>query len=200
MTTIIFSMSVFALVGAITPGPVNIIATSSGATFGFLRTIPHVLGATVSYTLIVYLVGTGLHQLLQNVPAFTETLRYLGSAFLLYMAYKIATANSASNSSESSSIPPSFIEGALCQSLNPKAWLVSMSGVSVFVLSQSSTDFYLLAYCLISFVLCFIGVATWAVAGHMIKNYLQRPGRQKRFNQVMGGLLCLTVVSIFING
>lgn len=200
MMTVFLSMSIFALVGAITPGPVNIIATSSGASFGFLRTVPHVLGATVSYTLIVFLVGIGLNQLLQNSPVFTENLRYLGSAFLLYMAYKIATANSDPDKPESNSKPPSFIEGVLCQGLNPKAWLVSMSGVSVFVLSQNSAHFYLLAYCLISFVLCFTGVATWAVAGHMIKNYLKKPGRQKRFNHIMGFLLCLTVVSILING
>ena len=200
MTTVLFSMALFALIGAITPGPVNIIATSSGASFGFLRTLPHVLGATVSYTLIVFLVGIGLNQLLQNTPAFTEILKYVGSIFLLYMAYKIATASSGPEDEKTNTSPPSFIHGALCQGLNPKAWLVSMSGVSVFVLSQNSSEFYLLAYCLISFILCFVGVGTWAVAGHLIKDLLKAPGRQKLFNQVMGFLLSLTVISILISG
>jgi threonine/homoserine/homoserine lactone efflux protein len=85
MLAILFSMSVFALIGAITPGPVNIIATSSGVRFGFVRTLPHVSGATVSYTLIVALVGNGLHQLLSDHPQIIELLKYPGGGFLLYM-------------------------------------------------------------------------------------------------------------------
>lgn len=200
MATILLSMSIFALIGAITPGPVNIIATSSGATFGFVRTLPHILGATISYTFIVFVVGAGLHQLISNTPEITEILKYLGCVFLLFMAFKIATSNNDNNEAAIESTPPSFIQGALCQGLNPKAWLVSMSGISVFVLSQaSSTLFYLLAYCLISFVLCFVGISTWAGTGYFIKNFLSQPHRQRRFNHVMGLLLCLTVASIFFN-
>lgn len=198
MATVLLSMSLFALIGAITPGPVNIIATSSGATFGYLRTLPHIFGATISYTLIVFLVGTGLNQLLTDTPTITEILKYLGSSFLLYMAYKIATSKGDNQGNDDKSSPPSFIQGALCQGLNPKAWLVSMSGVSVFVLTQIATDtlYYLLAYTIISFVLCFVGISTWAMAGHLIREFLADPKRQRAFNRLMGILLSLTVVSI----
>jgi len=198
MATVLLSMSLFALIGAITPGPVNIIATSSGATFGYLRTLPHILGATISYTLIVFLVGTGLNQLLTDTPTITEILKYLGSTFLLYMAYKIATSNGDNGDNDNKSSPPSFIQGALCQGLNPKAWLVSMSGVSVFVLTQIATDTlnYLLAYTIISFVLCFVGISTWAIVGHLIREFLAEPKRQRTFNRLMGILLSLTVISI----
>jgi threonine/homoserine/homoserine lactone efflux protein len=198
MITVLLSMSIFALIGAITPGPVNIIATSSGATFGFVRTLPHILGATISYTLIVFIVGAGLAQLLSNTPQVTEILKYLGSGFLLYMAYKIASARSDNNEIAEDSTPPIFIHGALCQGLNPKAWLVSMSGVSVFVMAQpeTTTSFYLLAYTLISFVSCFVGISVWAVIGHLIKGLLAQPRRQILFNRVMGFLLSLTVLSI----
>lgn len=198
MATVLLSMSLFALIGAITPGPVNIIATSSGATFGYLRTLPHILGATISYTLIVFLVGTGLNQLLTDTPTITEILKYLGSAFLLYMAYKIATSNGDNGNDDNKSSPPNFIQGALCQGLNPKAWLVSMSGVSVFVLTQIATDtlYYLLAYTIISFVLCFVGISTWAIVGHLIREFLAEPKRQRTFNRLMGILLSLTVISI----
>ncbi len=197
MVSLLISMSVFALVGAITPGPVNIIATSSGASFGFARTLPHVLGATSAYTIIVVLVGGGLSQLLKDLPIITEVLKYLGSIFLLYMAFKIATSVS-DNRDETFQTPPSFIEGALCQGLNPKAWLVSMSGVSLFVLSQNNPAFYLTAYALLSFMLCFVGVGVWAGLGHLIRDYLQQAERQVRSNQLMGILLSFTVISIWV--
>ena len=75
MITVMLSMAIFALVGAISPGPVNIIATSSGACFGFRRTVPHVMGATFAYTLIVLLVGFGLNQSLMQFPQITHFLK-----------------------------------------------------------------------------------------------------------------------------
>ncbi|WP_415900291.1 LysE family translocator [Neptuniibacter sp. QD48_11] len=199
MFALTLSMAVFALVGAITPGPVNIIATSSAAVYGFLRTLPHVLGATISYTLIVLLAGAGTHQLFQNNPQLLVILKYLGSAFLIYMAYKIATAASESNEQEQSSTPPTFMQGALSQGLNPKAWLVSISGVSVFVLNQSEPQLYLGVFGVISFAACLIGVGTWAIAGHLIKDYLAQPKQQKLFNRIMGIMLFLTIAPIWIN-
>ena len=198
MLAVLLSMSVFALIGAITPGPVNIIATSSGVRFGFIRTLPHVTGATVSYTLIVALVGNGLHQLLADYPQIIDMLKYPGGGFLLYMAYNIMTSSSEAIDSNSSVQPPGFIAGGLCQVLNPKAWLVAMSGISVFALSQPETDFYINAYCMISFVLCFVGVGFWAAAGNLIRRYLRKPEHMRLFNRIMGLLLIGTIVSIMM--
>ncbi|MEH6651725.1 MAG: LysE family translocator [Motiliproteus sp.] len=197
--TVFISMFLFALIGAISPGPVNIIATSSGASFGFRSTLPHVLGATFAYTLIVFLVGTGLNQVLLSYPQITTSLQYLGAAFLLYMSYKIATANTSNEQARTTSQPPSLLQGAMAQGLNPKAWLVSMSGVSLFVSANSPASFYLLMFCLISFLVCFIGIACWAALGQMIRNLLNNPGHQRLFNIAMGLLLSSTVVNIFLN-
>ena len=195
-------MFVFALIGAITPGPVNIIATGAGANFGFRGALPHVLGATISYTLIVFLMGIGVNTALIVFPKIAMTLQYLGGAFLLYMAYKIATATpfDAKEIEEASTKSrPTFIEGALAQGLNPKAWLVSMSGVSLFVSPNTPASLYLLIYCLISFVCCFIGVSTWGAIGHLIGRFLSTPKRQIIFNVIMGLLLTATVATIFLN-
>ena len=112
MITVILSMAIFVLVGAISPGPVNIIATSSGACFGFFRTVPHVIGATFAYTLIVLLVGFGLNQSLIQYPEITNILKYLAGIYLLYMSFKIATSVPL-NVTVSSGVkqPPSFIDG-----------------------------------------------------------------------------------------
>ena len=196
--TVFISMFIFALIGAISPGPVNIIATSTGANFGFIRALPHVSGATVSYTVIVFLMGIGLNQVLSSVPEITQVLQYLGAGFLLYMSYKIATSGHDINTFMQTAAP-TFIEGALSQGLNPKAWLVSMSGVSLFVATNTPPMWYLLAFCLISFTVCFASVATWAALGTMIANFLSTKTRQVSFNVCMGLLLSSSVISIFTN-
>lgn len=200
MLTAIIPMFIFALIGAISPGPVNIIATGSGASFGFRRTIPHVLGATIAYTLIVLLVGLGLNSSLTAFPEVSNALRYVGSAFLLYMSYKIATVvpMGSENISEAKQ-PPSLIEGALAQGLNPKAWLVSMSGVSLFVTAHSQATLYLLVFCTISFTVCLIGISTWAAIGYSIRSLLSTTKRQIGFNILMGLMLSGTVLSILLN-
>ncbi|NQZ90987.1 MAG: LysE family translocator [Moritella sp.] len=203
MITVMLSMAIFALVGAISPGPVNIIATSSGACFGFRRTVPHVMGATFAYTLIVLLVGFGLNQSLMQFPQITHFLKYLAGIYLLYMAFKIATAVplnstiSAEINSAEVKQPPAFIDGVLSQGLNPKAWLVSMSGVSIFVSVQTQSTFYLLVFSAISFTVCFVGISTWAAIGHVIRDHLSTRTRQIIFNMMMGLLLSGTVISMF---
>ncbi len=199
MATVLISMFIFALIGAISPGPVNIIATGAGANFGFRRALPHVFGATIAYTLIVFLVGVGLNKILETYPQITSTLQYLGGGFLLYMSYKIATAKPLTGTLILENKPPSLLEGALSQWLNPKAWLVSMSGITLFVSANSPASLYLLAFCVISFVVCFVGVGTWAAIGHVIRKYLSNERHQVIFNLVMGLLLSCTVITIFIN-
>lgn len=197
---VVLSMFIFALVGAISPGPVNIIATSSGANFGFKKTMPHVFGASISYTLIVISVGFGLSYWLSIFPEITIILKYVGSAFLLYMSYKIATAIPTlmplKSTTEQPKQPPSFIEGALAQVLNPKAWLVSMSGVSLFVSSQVQSTLYLFIFCVISFSVCLFGISTWVAIGHILSGFLSTHKRQVIFNSLMGLMLSGTVVSI----
>ncbi len=198
MLPVLISMFVFAFVGAISPGPVNVIATSAGARFGFARTLPHIMGATLTYTLIVFLTGIGLNKVLMAYPQITDALKYTGAAFLLYMSYQIAVSvPELSDDVDPLSEPPAFGHGALSQALNPKAWLVAMSGISLFVTTQSSPGLYLWLFCAISCFVCFIGVGSWAVAGHMIRGYLSNVQRQVIFNRLMGGLLSLTVVVIF---
>ncbi len=207
MISVALSMIVFAFIGAISPGPVNIIATGAGANFGFMRVLPYVLGTTFSYTIVVFLVGAGLNVLLELYPQITQSLQYIGGAFLLYMSYKIAMlkpvpmTTQALNSQQNKGFlqtPPSFAHGFLAQSLNPKAWLVSMSGVSLFVSANSPASLYLLIFCVISFLCCFIGVGSWAIMGQLISRFLSNEKRQRFFNLIMGLLLSSTVFFIFM--
>ena len=200
MLPVILSMMLFALIGAISPGPVNIIATGSAASFGFRRTLPHVIGATLAYTLVVLLAGLGLSQVLFAFPNISQILQFLGAAFLLYMAYKIGSAPVQSFEDEvNSKQPPSMIQGALCQLLNPKAWLVSMSGVAVFVNVNNPYHHYLLAFCIVSFFMCFIGIGSWALMGDLIRNLLSNAKQQMLFNRLMALLLVALVMLMLFN-
>ncbi len=195
-------MAVFAFVGAATPGPVNIIATSSSANFGIKRTFPHVLGASLSYAAIVLFVGTGLNQVLLSNPKTTVYLQYLGAAWLLYMSYKIADSEPgqalANRQNMSLQKVPSLLQGALVQGLNPKAWLVSISGVSIFVTPNLPNNLYLFIFTGLSFVICMLGVGLWAVLGGLLSRFLATEQYQIAFNRAMGLLLSLTVLAMFM--
>ncbi|WP_281561104.1 LysE family translocator [Thalassomonas sp. RHCl1] len=196
MVSILLSMFIFALTGAISPGPVNIIATGSGAAFGFRKTLPHITGASLAYTLIVFLSGSGLLAVLEVFPGIFSLLQYLGAGFLLYMAYKLATAKTQAAGHQSPKAPRLF-EGMLAQGLNPKAWLVALSGCSIFVGASDRGQSYLFAFCIISALVCFFSIATWAAIGTLIQKYLSDIRHQVMFNRVMGLLLAATVLTIF---
>lgn len=199
--TLLISMFFFALVGAITPGPVNIIATSTGASFGFHRALPHVTGASIGYGLVVLLSGLGVGQILQTQAWIAIWLQYAGALFLLYLALKIASApvnqNKDQDSLDTIGQPPSLWQGALCQWLNPKAWLVAVSGISLFVATGQNSSWRLTAFCLISLIVCFVSVGLWAALGLGIRRYLSTPSYQLFFNRAMGGLLAITVLMMF---
>ncbi|MEE1673837.1 LysE family translocator [Agarivorans aestuarii] len=196
--SIFMSMLVFAFIGAISPGPVNIIATGTGANYGFRQALPHVVGASVSYSLVVLTTGLALSALLHWLPSLTELLKYLGGAFLLYIALKIALSPVVAQGEQVLTKPPSLLQGALAQGLNPKAWLVAMSGVSLFVSTQQTAWFYLLVFCTISLIVCLAGVGTWAAVGSLISRYLQSPRRMRAFNWLMALLLAVSVLSLFV--
>ncbi|GGB84990.1 lysine transporter LysE [Marinobacterium zhoushanense] len=198
MLSVLIPMMIFALVGAITPGPVNLVATSAGARFGSLRALPHVLGATLGYTLVVYLCGVGVNDLLKRYPVVLEGFSYAGAALLLYLAWKITTASPTTHVDEGAQQAPRLIQGALLQILNPKAWLVAITGVSLFVSIHSEPDLYLLLFCAVSFLACFIGVGFWACAGQLIGRFLASSRAQLYFYRSMGLLLGSTVITLFI--
>jgi threonine/homoserine/homoserine lactone efflux protein len=196
MSPILFSMFLFSLAGAISPGPVNLIAASIGASNGFFRALPHVTGASVSYLLIVWLMGSGLNRVLLAYPEIAYLLQYVGAAYLLYLSVKIATAQPVTGMKSPSTRSTGMMQGVLSQSLNPKAWLVAMSGVSLFVTAGPNASVLLLAFCGISAVVCFLSIATWAALGRLIGQWLAKATYQLMFNRLMALLLAATVLTM----
>jgi threonine/homoserine/homoserine lactone efflux protein len=117
---IVLGLSVFALVSSITPGPNNLMLMASGANFGFRRTIPHMLGVALGFTLMVLLIGVGLVQVFDTFPVAYQGLKVISVVYLLYLAWKIGTATAPGEDTDSAGTPFTFIQAALFQWVNPR--------------------------------------------------------------------------------
>lgn len=186
--TLFFAMFLFSLTMSISPGPVNMVIISSGANHGFRRTLPFVSGATIGFTLLLIIMGFGLYAAIDKHPLFFKYLNVAGSAFIIYVGYKIASSQPELSLTKSET--PGFIQGFLLQWLNPKAWIACASGVVLF--SEPSNNAPLIVFITIYFLVCYLSLAAWAVLGKNISALLNSIGRIRAFNLCMGGTLIIT--------
>ena len=189
----------FALVTSLSPGPVNIVATVAGTNHGYIKTIPHILGATVGFVSMLGLLGLGIVEVFYDSQTMSKALGYAGGLFFLYMAYKVATSGNFRRNHSKRKKAPSFVHGLLCQWSNPKAWVVSLSGIAMFSVHGAISLEKLGIFCLVFFVVCYGCISTWAVFGSAIGRLLEHPVHYKVFNGLMGALLALTVVYLFFS-
>jgi threonine/homoserine/homoserine lactone efflux protein len=187
---------VFALVASATPGPNNFMLLASGANFGFRRTIPHMVGISVGFTILLVAVGFGLGALFHAFPALRNVLKIAGAAILLYLAWKIGSARKMSKGGdENAAKPMSFFAAAMFQWVNPKGWVMAISAMALYTNAEKPFLSVLLV------TLCFAivvapSVSAWAGFGTALRGFLSEPGRLKWFNISMGVLLAATVVPI----
>ncbi|MDD2058017.1 LysE family translocator [Pseudomonas sp. GD03860] len=193
--SLMLSMAAFALAASISPGPVNIVALGSGARHGLRASLRHVTGATLGFSLLLLLIGLGLHQLLRYWPALTQVLHAGGVAFLLYMAWKLAS-DGGELGSGAHTEAPSMLAGATLQWLNPKAWLACVAGVGAYV-GEGETGL-LWQFTAIYFVICYLSIASWAWAGSVISQYLGNPRRVRVFNRILAGLLVASALYLLV--
>jgi threonine/homoserine/homoserine lactone efflux protein len=190
MISLLLAMLAFSFAMSITPGPVNMVILSSGVNYGVKRTIPYVSGATVGFTLLLLFIGFGFFQFIQVYPSFLTYLAVAGSLYIIYMGYKIATAEPDIKVKKDD--VPKFYQGFILQWINPKAWIACVSGVSIFSSAESSEQF--LIFSGIYFIVCYLSLAVWAILGHKVAGLLNNHMRLRLFNMVMGGLLIVTAV------
>lgn len=199
MVSLLSAMALFAFVGAVSPGPVNVMATYAGAQFGWRKASIHVLGASVAYVLVVFICGVALGEMSQGIPLLVPVMRWVGSLYLLYLAVRILMAKDLGlNSNPQMAMKALFVQGSLIQLLNPKAWIFASSGVSLYVLNQVNTHSALGWFCSLSLVICFIGVGVWAVLGQSVAQWLNSPRRQRWFQLILATMLCGSMVIIWM--
>lgn len=190
---IFLALLVFAFVSSVTPGPNNLMLLASGVNFGFRRTIPHMLGIGVGFFILLLAVGFGLGALIETVPSFYTSLMFAGGAYMLYLAWKIATSRSIGESKGSDSGKPmTFLQAAAFQWVNPKAWVMGVTGIATY----ANHDNYYVAVLLVSVAFAIVNlpsVSVWAGFGTLLRNWLSDPVRLKWFNLTMALLLILSL-------
>lgn len=198
MSVPLVPLVLFGLAGGITPGPNNMISAGTGAAFGFRRTLPQIFGVAAGFAVMVTAVGLGLGALFLAVPLLHTALKVVGGLYLLFLAWKIASASGGLGTTTLDS-PPTFLQSALFQWVNPKAWTFALSVIPAFTVPGSPE--------LVSQVLLIAGVlglltlpclALWAGFGVVIARLLSTPRQHRILNIVMGALVAGSVVTLFL--
>ena len=189
---ILTALCAFAFVTSVTPGPNNLMLMASGANFGIWRTIPHFLGVVLGFVLMVILVGTGLVRVFEAYPVSHDILRVCSIVYLSYLAWKIAMAKSPST--QTTGKPISSIQAALFQWVNPKAWAMALTVVTVYAPSHSLAAVGLIA--LVCGVVNMPSVFIWVLLGSKIQRFLNSALRLRVFNTGMALLLLATLYPV----
>ena len=177
------TLLIFSFVSSITPGPNNIMLFASGLNFGMRRTWPHAFGIAFGFGVLLAAVGLGLGVILERYPLVFNLIKICGGAYMLYLAWQIATSGPV-EVSEGRARPMTFLEAALFQWVNPKAWVMAVVAMATY----TSEGNYYLNVAIVVFAFCFVNfpsVATWAAFGVALRTFLQDPFKLRIFNVVM---------------
>lgn len=189
---VFMALLVFAFVTSITPGPNNFMLMASGVNFGFVRTIPHMLGIGAGFLSLLLGVGFGLGAVLTAYPALHVGLKIAGGAYLLYLAWRIGSSRSMSGGDGSSSQPMSFMAAAAFQWVNPKAWVMAVTAMAIY--TNPAAPFLSVILVSVAFALVNLpSVSTWAGFGVALRGFLSDPVRLKWFNIAMGLALAVSL-------
>jgi threonine/homoserine/homoserine lactone efflux protein len=190
---------VFAVVAAGTPGPSNLLLTATGASVGVLRGFPVLLGVSVGMGLMMFAVAFGLGSVVVASPTVLRVLNWTGAAFLVWLAWKIATADGGDTAPGAR--PVGFTGAAAFQWVNPKAWLVCASAAGTYLhggAASASAQATALGglFVLASLPCCFV----WLAFGAGAQRLLRTPRARRVFNVSMGVLLAGSVAVILLRG
>jgi threonine/homoserine/homoserine lactone efflux protein len=189
-----YSYLVFVTVAAITPGPGNVMLTAAGANAGIRRGLPCLFGIDAGMGLMMFAVAFGLGAVVLGHPQVASGMNWTGAAFLLWLAWKIATARGGDAAADAR--PVGFFAAALLQWINPKAWLVATSAAGTYLQAGASplaqavwmTALFLAAALPSGFV--------WLAFGTALRRWLSSPRRLRAFNMAMGALLAASVIPL----
>ena len=192
----IISICLFWFVTAFTPGPNNIVASYSGFNFGIKKTIPHILGVTLGFTALIISLIIGLINIFKVYPNIQEVLKYLGTLFLLYLAFKISF--SSSDNSSNSENPVKFIETFLFQFLNPKGVIVGIIVVSTYIQVDENYVNYSLQVIILALLFSITSITSWTLVGRFLRKFATNEKFIKYFNYAMSVLLLLSILTFYL--
>jgi threonine/homoserine/homoserine lactone efflux protein len=192
LTTLIL----FGIAGAYIPGPNNVIASHSGFNFGFIKTIPLILGVGFGWTLILVLFESGLIFVFQQFPILQIIIKIIGTIFIIYLAYKIAFTKI--EATEATKVPITFVDTLLLQIVNPQGILTAMLIVSTFLDPNNNYLRDAIWVTSIMFVICITSVAFWVLIGKYLRKVATNEKFIKIFNFSMSFLLIVCVILFYV--
>ena len=178
-----------------TPGPNNAVASYSAFNFGFKKTIPLIMGVGFGYTILVILVNFVLISVFIKYPIIQEVIRILGTIFLIYLAYKIATANISNDKAKIN--PVTFYDTFIFQFINPKGVMAAITLISKFVDQDNyiSTSVMVIIVCSLT---AFSSITAWTLLGKFLRKFATNNSFIKRFNYVMSVLILVCIIGFYI--
>ena len=192
----LISICLFFFVTAFTPGPNNIVASYSGFNFGVIKTVPHILGVTLGFTALIISLIVGLINVFKLYPLIQEVLKYLGTLFLLYLAFKISFSNSNNNSSSEN--PVKFIETFFFQFLNPKGVIVGIIIVSTYIHLDENYINYSFQVIILALLFSITSITSWTLVGKFLRKFATNEKFIKYFNYAMSVLLILSIFTFYL--
>ncbi len=189
-------LAMFSFVGAGSPGPNNIMLTASGVNFGMRRTLPHLMGVWLGFLLMLALVCVGLGQVFRMLPWLQLALKLAGSAYLLYLAWRIATAAPVRKTDVGR--PIRFLEAVLFQYVNPKAWMMTVTISSAYTYEPRDLLADTLLIVAVHAVASLPTAVMWAWFGVALRRFLNEPKRLRIFNLTMAAMLVASLAFILL--
>ena len=193
---LLLGLAGFALVTVITPGPNNLMLMTSGANFGFRRSIPHMLGVGLGFPMMILPVGLGVMQIFDLWPATHALLMVASLAYMLWLAWKIAHAAPPRGSTETQGAPLTFLQAAAFQWVNPKAWSMALGAITLYAAGRDVGSVLTVAGAYVA--MGCISTTSWTVLGRELRRFLDRPERLRLFNWSMALLLVTSMLPVLL--
>ncbi|MBQ4809726.1 LysE family translocator [Pseudoalteromonas luteoviolacea] len=185
------ALALFAFVSSISPGPNNLILLSSGISFGTRRCLSLLFGINLGFMVMILAIGLGIGEVFKHVPVLYDWLKWISTIYLLFLAYKIAC-SSAINTDQSQAKPMTFLQAALFQWVNPKAWSMALSAIAVY-----APSFKLESTLLVAIIFTLINlpcILSWLLAGDKLSETLKNKRKVQFLNYFLALLLVMSVL------
>jgi len=188
---------VFAIATLFTPGPNNVMLMTSGLNFGFVRTLPHAFGVVLGFGFLVLVVGFGVGAFFEAYPALYATIKFVGAAYLLYLAWMIAKSGPTKDGVRGR--PLTFLEGAAFQWVNAKGWVMAVGAVTTYAaMAPFPLNIFLIAGIFAGFGI--LSSWTWLLFGTSLRPIISDPRKVRVFNVVMALALAASLIPVFLEG
>jgi len=195
---LLFAFIVFATVMFFTPGPNNIMLLSSGLTYGFRPTVPHILGITFGFAFMVGAVGLGFGTIFIAYPVLQTILKYVGTAYLIYLAVVIAMSGSVTPGQDNQRGPMTFLAAVLFQWVNVKGWVMAIGIITAYS-TVAGFPWNIAIQSALMFVMAALSSLVWTLFGSSLRSFLTSPAAVRAFNIAMAVLLLASLYPVFMD-